>query len=95
MAGDEEMKQLMKDMAEIDQLEREEFEILECSYPGTREDWKFGWGEMDAEIEKEKDQDDDAPNCPECGSKMNRILWKYGVFYGCSEYPKCKGKRKI
>jgi len=28
--------------------------------------------------------------CPECGSTMVLRKSKYGVFYGCSEFPKCK-----
>src|SRR5690606_4139546 len=34
--------------------------------------------------------------CPECGSGMvPRPDGKFGPFYSCSEYPRCKGKRKI
>ncbi len=33
--------------------------------------------------------------CPKCGSKMVRRTGKYGAFYGCSTYPKCRGTRKI
>lgn len=29
--------------------------------------------------------------CPECGSKMYLRKGKFGEFYGCSKYPKCKG----
>lgn len=28
--------------------------------------------------------------CPECASAMVLRSSKYGLFYGCSEYPKCK-----
>lgn len=28
--------------------------------------------------------------CPECGSPMRICRGKYGLFYGCSTYPKCK-----
>lgn len=28
--------------------------------------------------------------CPECGSSMVLRNSKYGLFYGCTEYPKCK-----
>lgn len=28
--------------------------------------------------------------CPECGSTMVLRDSKYGLFYGCSNYPKCK-----
>jgi ssDNA-binding Zn-finger/Zn-ribbon topoisomerase 1 len=31
--------------------------------------------------------------CPDCGSKMISRKGQYGVFWGCSTYPKCKGTR--
>ena len=33
--------------------------------------------------------------CPECGSKMGIRHSKYGIFSGCSAYPKCKYKENI
>lgn len=34
--------------------------------------------------------------CPECGSGMvSRPDGKFGPFYSCSDYPRCKGKRKM
>lgn len=33
------------------------------------------------------------PGCPICGSKMHKKTGKFGVFYGCSKYPDCKGVR--
>ena len=33
--------------------------------------------------------------CPNCGSSMLLRSGKYGKFYGCSNYPNCKGIRKI
>lgn len=35
------------------------------------------------------------PNCPRCGSPMRRRSGRYGRFWGCSQYPRCKGTRKI
>lgn len=32
--------------------------------------------------------------CPICGSLMVKIDGQFGPYYGCSEYPICKGKRK-
>ena len=29
--------------------------------------------------------------CPECNSEMVLRNSKYGLFYGCSRYPECKG----
>ena len=28
--------------------------------------------------------------CPECGSPVNLKEGKYGSFYGCSKFPKCR-----
>ena len=33
--------------------------------------------------------------CPECGSSMEIKNSKYGMFIGCSDYPKCKHKQNI
>jgi len=35
------------------------------------------------------------PNCPRCGSSMRRRSGRYGRFWGCSRYPRCKGTRNI
>ncbi|MCR3758441.1 restriction endonuclease [Clostridium felsineum] len=32
--------------------------------------------------------------CPKCGKEMKLIHGKNGDFYGCSNYPKCKGTRR-
>jgi len=40
--------------------------------------------------------DSDKPKnvmCPECGGEMTSRTGKYGVFWGCKAYPKCKGTR--
>lgn len=31
--------------------------------------------------------------CPECGALMHLRDGKYGAFYGCSTWPKCKATR--
>ena len=31
--------------------------------------------------------------CPECGKRMKSRTGKYGVFWGCSDYPNCRGTR--
>ena len=33
--------------------------------------------------------------CPKCGAEMVKRKGMYGEFYGCSEFPKCRGTRKI
>lgn len=32
-------------------------------------------------------------HCPVCGAIMRRRTGKFGVFWGCSRYPSCKGTR--
>ncbi len=34
---------------------------------------------------------DEGVRCPECGKAMIRREGRYGPFYGCQDYPKCKG----
>lgn len=33
--------------------------------------------------------------CPKCGSEMVKRSGMYGEFYGCSNFPRCRGTRKI
>ena len=33
--------------------------------------------------------------CPECGGFLIRRKGKYGKFYGCTNYPKCKHTEQI
>ncbi len=35
------------------------------------------------------------PTCPRCGTPMRRRSGRYGQFWGCSQYPRCKGTRNI
>ena len=45
--------------------------------------------------ENRTEQDQDVQvSCPLCGSPMIQRNGKYGNFYGCSNYPLCKGTRK-
>lgn len=37
----------------------------------------------------------DTPICPECGSRMVLRKGKYGMFFGCSNYPKCNHIEKV
>jgi len=36
-----------------------------------------------------------APSCPECGAQMRKRTSSRGQFWGCSNYPQCKGTREI
>ena len=49
---------------------------------------------------KEKAYAEGAPCCPKCGSPMRQRTIKKGIhqgetFWGCTEYPKCDGTRKL
>ncbi|MBR1856498.1 MAG: topoisomerase DNA-binding C4 zinc finger domain-containing protein [Oribacterium sp.] len=33
--------------------------------------------------------------CPECGGSLVKRNGKYGVFYGCSNYPNCKYTKNV
>ena len=33
--------------------------------------------------------------CPKCGARMVKRNGRYGPFYGCSNYPRCRGTRSI
>ncbi len=44
---------------------------------------------------KNKHKNDNNDYCPKCGGNLIKRNGKYGEFYGCSNYPKCKYTRKI
>lgn len=52
-----------------------------------------------ARVEEKRNQrravDDDAPPCPICGGAMRVRHGKTGDFWGCTNYPACKGTRSI
>jgi len=37
----------------------------------------------------------DAPTCPDCGAAMKKRSSARGLFWGCGNYPQCKGLRPI
>lgn len=52
-----------------------------------------------ARVEEKRNQrravDEDAPPCPVCGGVMRVRYGKTGDFWGCTNYPACKGTRNI
>lgn len=52
-----------------------------------------------ARVEEKRSQrravDEDAPPCPVCGGVMRVRHGKTGEFWGCTNYPACKGTRNI
>ena len=63
--------------------------------------WDDGDEAEDLDDEDEyDDEEDDAPDCPDCGSEMVRRTARTGRnagndFWGCSDYPECRGTRDI
>ena len=48
-----------------------------------------------SEAEKQQHVDDIKEKCPFCGSELVLRRGKYGQFWGCSTYPKCKFTRPL
>ncbi|MBD5482635.1 MAG: hypothetical protein HDR15_08995 [Lachnospiraceae bacterium] len=48
-----------------------------------------------SEEERQQHIDNIRNKCPFCGSELVLRKGKYGPFYGCSSYPKCKFTRPI
>ena len=48
-----------------------------------------------SKVGQQKSASASLPICPVCGKLMCRRSSKYGSFWGCSTYPKCKGTRSI
>ena len=42
-----------------------------------------------------KNAEEGAPVCPECGKPMRRRRSDRGEFWGCSNYPQCRGRRSM
>lgn len=42
------------------------------------------------ESERKRRQDVAAGRCPKCGGQLVKRKGKYGVFYGCSNFPRCR-----
>jgi len=36
----------------------------------------------------------DAPLCPRCGAYMLKRTSRFGPFWGCSQFPRCRGTQK-
>ncbi len=59
----------------------------ECEYSEPIETEKKEIKKMEKEFEEKK--------CSKCGSKMEIKQGRYGMFLGCSNYPKCKNTEKL
>ena len=46
------------------------------------------------EMEQENATEKDSPNCPVCGRPMVLRSSRFGVFWGCPNFPACRGTRR-
>ena len=60
-----------------------------------REERQKRYEQKRAEREEWKREHTSSETCPLCGGTMYIREGKYGKFLGCSNYPNCKGTRKI
>jgi len=49
---------------------------------------------LSKKVEVAKVVKQDTKECPKCGSELKERDGKFGKFYGCSAYPKCKYTQK-
>ncbi|TVR19615.1 MAG: type I DNA topoisomerase [Nitriliruptor sp.] len=81
---------------------------MERVFSGKSKQWFAScsrWPDCDGTLPLEEDgsvgepepepEPDERVRCPECESPMVARDGKYGTFYGCVEYPKCKGIRNV
>lgn len=54
-------------------------------------DWNQSARQNQRRAKPSGDHPQDGPPCPECGAKTRLRQGRFGEFYGCTAYPKCKG----
>lgn len=66
-----------------------------CSnYPSCKGKRDYGTrGDASMKPSRHRANNRSNPKCPKCGAPMALRTSKYGKFYGCTNYPTCKGKR--
>ncbi|MFU8841394.1 MAG: type I DNA topoisomerase [Nitriliruptoraceae bacterium] len=81
---------------------------MERVFSGKSKQWFAScsrWPDCDGTLPLEEDgsvgepepepEPDEQVRCPECGAAMVARSGRFGTFYGCVEYPKCKGIRNL
>ena len=81
--------EMEKKLDEIANGKKDEILILNSFYTNLEENIKQVQNNLNS-IEKQYIVNENI-KCPNCGSVMYLRLGKFGEFYGCSNYPKCKG----
>jgi DNA topoisomerase I len=71
-------------------------EFLGCSrYPDCKGTLDFTLDENGGIVPEEAPDPSDAPTCEKCGAIMVRRKGRFGPFWGCSNYPKCRSIVRI
>lgn len=66
-------------------------EFLGCSrYPDCKGTLDFTLDEEGGIVPEEAPDPDEVPRCEKCGAPMVRRKGRFGPFWGCSAYPKCR-----
>jgi len=87
----------MGDMADytLEQVEDHENDILEYKTGNIHPTKAYELGLIDergTELWTIRSKKQYGPgDCPECGSKTKLLTGPYGKFYGCIDFPNCKG----
>jgi DNA topoisomerase-1 len=68
---------------------RKGFFLACAAYPECRNTQDFGRNEQ-GEIVVQERQEESHETCPTCGSPMVTRKGRFGEFYACSQYPRCK-----
>jgi len=79
--------EMEKDLDEIAEGKRKWISVIKEFYQPFEENLKVKEKEIDKkEIAEEKTNE----NCPKCGSPLIKKMGRYGKFYACSNFPKCR-----
>jgi len=75
------------------EISRDEYEELLSKYKGIIDNQEYR-EIFDHTLTIRKQIEDTNPICPKCGAVMTEREGRYGKFWGCTGFPKCKGTRK-
>lgn len=68
-------------------------ETLAEAYKRWKDDSYGGIAQVEVDSKEEIKMAIEETLCPECNSKMISRKGQFGIFWGCSNFPKCKGTR--
>jgi len=79
--------EMEKDLDEIAEGKRKWIPVLKEFYQPFEENLKLKEKEID---KKEIAEEETNEKCPECGSPLLKKMGRFGKFYACSSFPKCR-----